>query len=249
MVNPIKTTNYYAQRGMPQPAQENLKSIQGAFLKPGGALQPQARLSPSVSDPQQQALNFIAQKNKLDIKGQPKLGGFVSAGNVMKAPGVVDKNATAKGLLGANFQLTDPFAKGPQQSPWLAQQLEQQQNMQNQQLNQGAQQAATAAASAQAGLARRGGLSSGAAERLAGAAQDQRALGAQDIYGQGAQQRLGMQTQDMQQQRDYLTGLGQQNIQTRLGELARKQDFDLKKYEEDMKAYGARKSAEATLNS
>lgn len=218
----VKKTTYFANRGLPQPGANPFGNFQQV-------------------NPQQQALDFLKEKNKIEEAGMPKMSKFVGAGG--------SSAATRQGQLQKNFQVTDPFAKKVSYSPWMQQQLQQQDMMQTQQLNQGAQQAATAAASAQAGLARRGGLSSGAAERLGQAAQEQRALGAQNIYGQGAQQRLGMQTQDLQQQRDYLTGLQQQNVQTRLGELARKQDFDLKKYEEDMKAYGARKSAEATMNS
>jgi hypothetical protein len=196
---------------------------------------------------QLQAASFKSQQDKIAEAGMPQVGNFIGAGGGVNTAAIARN--TARGNLQKNFQVSDPMAKKAIYSPWMKQQLQQQDMMQTQQLNQGAQQAATAAASAQAGLARRGGLSSGAAERLAGAAQEQRALGAQNIYGQGAQQRLGMQVQDLQQNRDYLTGLQQQNVQTRLGELARKQDFDLAKYQEQMKGYGARKSAEATLNS
>ena len=147
------------------------------------------------------------------------------------------------GELLSQYKIKDP---GAVRSPWLDQMLEQQGMMQTQALNRGQQLAATQAASAQANLARRGGLSSGAAERLAGAAQEQRTLGAQDIFGQGAQQRLGMQTEDMQQERQFQTGLQESNLQNLLADIAQKRQFDLGKYQEQMKGFAAEKSAQAT---
>lgn len=149
----------------------------------------------------------------------------------------------AGGGLKEQFQLKDP---GAVRSPWLDQMLQQQDMMQTQALNRGAQQASTAAASARANLARRGGLSSGAAERLAGAAEEQRVLGAQDIYGQGAAQRLGMQTEDMAKEREFQLGLQGQNLQNTLADIAQQREFDLGKYTEQMKATGAERAAQAT---
>lgn len=146
------------------------------------------------------------------------------------------------GALKSQFQIKDP---GAVKSPWLDQQLQQQAAQQTQQLNQGARQAATGAAAAQASLARRGGLSGGSAERLAGASQEQAALQAQDIRGAGDQQRLGMQSADMQNERQYQTGLQQSNLANTLADVASKREFDMNKYQEQMKAYGADKSAAA----
>jgi len=154
------------------------------------------------------------------------------------------KGATdSKGQLADAYKLKDV---GAVKSPWMDQMLQQQDMMQTQALNRGAQQAATGAAAAQASLARRGGLSSGAAERMAAGAQEQRVLGAQDIYGQGAQQRLGMQTQDMQDERKFQTGLQQSNIQNALTDLGQRQQFDLGKYSEQMKGWSAEQAAKAT---
>jgi hypothetical protein len=190
-----------------------------------------AKYNKNTSGGQQQA-----QMNQLEIAklkanevARPKLGNY--------------QGAAKNGQLMDQFKLKDP---GAVKSPWLDQQLQQQDMLQTNALNQGAQRAASGAAGAQANLARHGGLSTGAAERMGQAAQQNQQLNAQDVYGQGAAQRLGMQSADMQNERGYQTGLQQQNIQTSLGDLAAKQGFDLKKYEEQMKGYGAEKSAQAT---
>lgn len=147
------------------------------------------------------------------------------------------------GQLKSQYQVKDP---GAVQSPWLAQQLQQQSDQQAQQLDAGNKQAQTAAATADSGLARHGGLSSGAAERVGTQAQEQAALGAQGIRSAGDQQRLGMQTADMQNERQYQTGLQQTNLQNTLAGVDAQNQFNLGQYQTQMQAYGANKTADAT---
>jgi hypothetical protein len=184
----------------------------------------------TLPDPQVAKLQAEAAKMKATALARPSLG---------KYQGATDKGGALKDV----YKLKDP---GAVKSPWMDQMLQQQEMMQTQALNRGAQQAATQAAGAQASMARRGGLSSGAAERLAAGAQEQRTLGAQDIYGQGAQQRLGMQTEDMKGERQFQTGLQQSNIQNALTDLGQRQQFDLGKYSEQMKGWAAEQAAKAT---
>lgn len=187
-----------------------------------------------------------AEKKKQDSinASRPTIGNYEGATITEKrdAMGRVTNKADV-GKLQEAYRLKDP---GAVKSPWMDQMLQQQQAGQVQALNRGAQQAATQAAGAQASLARRGGLSSGSAERLAAGAQEARTLGAQDIYGQGEAQRLGMQTDDMQKERGYQTGLQQSNIQNALTDLGQKQQFNLGKYSEQMKGWGAEQAAKAT---
>jgi hypothetical protein len=214
--------------GTKQPSQAEINGMRAAapttdrFGRPIGAAGQQAQV-------QAQAAAAKAAAAKAEA-ARPKMAKYEN----MRGP---------DGSLKSQFQLKDP---GAVKSPWMDQMLQQQDMMQTQALNRGAQQAATAAAQAQASMARKGGLSSGAAERMAGAAQEQQVLGAQNIYNQGAQQRLGMQTADMQNERQYQTGLQESNLQNTLKDVASKREFDLGKYSEDMKKYAADKSAEAT---
>ena len=151
--------------------------------------------------------------------------------------------ASSQGDLGANFQIKDP---GAVQSPWLAQMLRQADAQKTQQLNDVNAQSASNAAAAQANLARHGGLSGGAAERMLENSSNNAALAAQGVRGAADQARNQMQIGDMQNERQYQTGLQQSNIQTRLQDLQNRQNYDLTKYQEQMKAYGADQTAKAT---
>ena len=115
-------------------------------------------------------------------------------------------------------------------------------------------------------LARQGGLSGGARERLARAGQRAQLIGTQGLRGQGAQQRLGILAQDEQAKRQLL-GAAQQgalaagqfeqanrqfeaqrrqfDITNALQELQSKRDAELRAFEADRKAAAAEKQAQA----
>lgn len=152
------------------------------------------------------------------------------------------------------------------ESPWLKQQLEQNAAQGMRAQNMAARQAATAAAAGQAALARRGGLSSGSAERMAMNAENQRMLAQQDASAQADANRLNLMVGDAQAQRAllqsmpgmelaqgqfgqneraYQTGVQQFNLGNVLQDISNKRQFDLGKFAEEMKGFGAEKSAQA----
>lgn len=147
--------------------------------------------------------------------------------------------------------------EGP--SPWLQMQLKQQGMQQMDQANSAARGAAGANAGARASLAMRGGLSGGAAERLArGGSQDLNAR-RQDIANQGAQQRMGLNIQDEatktgllkdataanMAQMNYANENNKFNIANQLGDVSGKNQWNMGNYQEKMKAYGAANTANA----
>jgi hypothetical protein len=167
-----------------------------------------------------------------------------------------------------NTQAIDELRKQAlaKESPWLAQQLEANQLAGQRQVDRAAKMAATGAAAGQAQLARRGGLSSGSAERMAMQAEENRALAQQEAFGQADLNRLNLMVGDAQSQRGllqnipgmelaqgqfgqaeraYNTGVNQFNLQNTLQEIQNKRGFDIKKYEEAMRDFAAERSAKA----
>ena len=150
-------------------------------------------------------------------------------------------------------------AMGEGPSDWLKLQLQGQQAGQAQARDQLGQQQAGATAEAQSQLAMRGGLRSGARERLAQAGSESRMMGLQDLASAGRGERLGLQQADEQMktnlltqlpqlqaaERQYQTGINEYNIGQALQEQQAKRAADLAKYSEQMKGYGAERSAQA----
>lgn len=133
--------------------------------------------------------------------------------------------------------------------------------------DQAARQAMSGAAQARGSLAMRGGLSSGARERLA-QGMGRSLLGArQDVARQGAMQRANILTQDEQQKLDLLKAVSGQevsvagknletqnqaqqwNLQQALEDQRRSQEFAQNQYAEKMKAMAAEREAQATEKS
>lgn len=148
-------------------------------------------------------------------------------------------------------------------SPWMNMQLQKQGMEQQQAMGKMGAQANAANAQARAGLAMKGGLSGGAAERLArGGSQDLNAS-RQNVMSQGANQRLQLGIQDESNKNQLLgqavganqaqnaqnIGIGQFNTQNTLAENNANNAFQMNKYQEQMKAFGAGKTANATANS
>lgn len=152
------------------------------------------------------------------------------------------------------------------QSPWLKMQMQRINLNRNADIGSAMRQAAGQTGQARTSLAMRGGLSGGAAERLALGGQQQARLGQQDIRqgarqaelaaGQAAEEnRLanlralpGMETQlygARAAERGYGTDVDQYNIGNILREQQLKNAFGLGKYSEDMKGYSAEQMAKA----
>jgi hypothetical protein len=131
-----------------------------------------------------------------------------------------------------------------QDSPWATMMKQKQGFEQQQGLNSAANQWAGAQAGASANLAMRGGMASGARNRLAAQGMKDQALGAQGIRAQGNQQRMDIGIEDEQNRQKWLSGLAGQeaayqapqktNIENTLstlgGEANRKGVFDMAKY-------------------
>lgn len=152
------------------------------------------------------------------------------------------------------------FSRGA--SPW-AQLAQNRQRLQEQaQRDQLQKEGAARQAEARSALAMRGGLSSGARERLARSGMRDQLLGAQDVSRQGAQSALQIGMQDEANRQKALQAipsmaapginmaqLGQQtrafDTQQQVDEAARRNQFDLAKYQSDMAAWAAGQQAMA----
>lgn len=173
------------------------------------------------------------------------------------------------GLVGLRQAALTPSSE----SPWMKMQLEKQQLEQSGLLGSAAQQAASQGAQARSGLAMRGGLRGGAAERLAGQSANDLALARQGVLQQGALTRAGLGAEAEQQRlsmlsqlpgaelshAQYLTDVdrvnqaknlasAQQDVQSMLGQQSAKNEFNRFKFGEQMKAKGAGMSAQAMEN-
>lgn len=157
-----------------------------------------------------------------------------------------------KGVYTANTVSGQDIATEMRQSPWYRMALEKQQAEQSSLMNRGAQESRTAAAQAMSGLASRGGLRGGAAERLNMQSADNLALMKQNIRGQGAIERsnLGMQGADLaskmlQSNTNALNDASKFNVQANILDLGARENRKLRQYEEQMKLKGGEAAARA----
>lgn len=142
------------------------------------------------------------------------------------------------------------FSQG--QSPWAQMQLQQQQMEEQGQREGAARQGQQALSTGLAGLARMGGVSSGARERLGGQSSRDIMLANQQIARQGAGSRLGIGGEDIQRKEQLLRSFGQQesqaqqgNLQNLLQDVQGQQMFDVNRYNKQLEAWGAKQSANA----
>lgn len=140
----------------------------------------------------------------------------------------------------------------PGESPWARIQQQQQQLGEQTAKDQAAKQSMQAQSMAQAGLARMGGVSSGAKTSLARQSMRDLLGARQDISRQGMGERLGITAGDIGRQNQMLgnfagaEGQAQSgNIQAALGDVTKKQAFDVNRYNQLMGAFGAGKTADA----
>ncbi len=154
-------------------------------------------------------------------------------------------------------------ALGNKRSPWLDLMLGQNKLARSNMLQQGAASATSGAAGALSTLARTGGYTGGARERIAKDAARSMMMSGQDASRTMAGNNLTAMTQDANTNTDltkYVSGVdldrskttmaaGQFNIKNQMDEVMAKRAADLKVYEEQMKQWAANRTAEATENS
>jgi hypothetical protein len=114
-------------------------------------------------------------------------------------------------------------------------------------------QAAGAQAQAQSQAAMRGGLGGGSAERLAMQAQQNQLMGQQGLARQRQGETVGLDLQDQarkdqafQQYGNAQSQMNQYDIGNALGEMQQRRGFELQKYSDAMKEWGALQTAKAT---
>jgi len=152
---------------------------------------------------------------------------------------------TARTLSGEEIQ------KQMKESPWYKMALEKQGAEQAQLMNQAAGQQGSALAQARSGLAMRGGLRGGAAERLAASGAENLAETMQKQRMSGAIERgqLGMQGADLASRLGQFN-VGQQtetermNLQAQIANLAAQENRKLQQYGERMRGFAAEKTSE-----
>jgi hypothetical protein len=159
---------------------------------------------------------------------------------------------SGKGLLG-NLK-SRAMAEGPStQAQYL-----QQANQLGQQAQRDAMSKAQASSQAtqQANLAMKGGLGSGARERMAGQYGQQAMMGAQDIARGGAQNNLNILAQDeatklglMQQLPGQYQSFGNEQMRRQVGDTQGGASMLMDKYGRDMQAFGANQMARAQAQS
>lgn len=157
-----------------------------------------------------------------------------------------------KGMLTPVTVSNQQIANDMYSSPWYKMAMDKQSAGQNLLLNQANQNAASGLANARSGLAMKGGLRGGSAERLAGMSGNDLAMQRQNVLGQGAVERgnLGMQSAGMASDlAKYNTGVqntaNQFNTQNMLQDLLQRNNQNRFRYGEEMKGYGANRSADA----
>lgn len=226
----------------------------GAIMGPLGSI-----FGGKIGELGNNAINGSTNAPQIDVGPRPELANRSSMiqNGRLTGDAYLDPNAY-KGNTGALDTLNQ---KATQQgaSPWLQMQLQKQNMEQQQGLSHAASQSAGATAGARANLAMKGGLSGGAAERVArGGAQDLNAQ-RQNIAQTGSTNRVNLGIQDEsnknqllgqavganQAQNAQAIGIGQFNAANTLAENNANNSFNMNKYQEQMKSYGAGNTANA----
>lgn len=165
----------------------------------------------------------------------------------------------ATGKLKAGFALQGGPAVGMDtniaDNPWVKMMLQLGDSQKGQALDAVSAQGNAGLSSGYSALATRGGLSSGSRERLASKSAHDVLMGKQDVFRNADQNALGIMTQGTDKQLDldmknraYDTDINKANVQTMIADKAGQDQFNLKKYEEQMKAWSAERTAEGQEN-
>lgn len=163
-------------------------------------------------------------------------------------------NTLQGGLLGSQYLLRPEELKSA--SAWERNMLEKQAIEQQRMKEQAQAQGASGFATARSGMAMRGGLDTGARERLARDYARQQMMSGQDIAGRGMEARLGVQAQAAdklsEQERFNLMNrqmVSQWNLQRAQEERAREQELAQRRYETEMQGRASERQAQATERS
>lgn len=143
------------------------------------------------------------------------------------------------------------FAEG--MSPWAQAQMKSQALQQQDAKSQAMRQQMTAQSGAQSQIARSGGLTGGASALLVRQGARDLLNSQQGISRAGMGQRLGIEQQDIDRKNQLLGTFGdlenqanQSNLNQATGDINRKAMFDMERYRQQMQAWGAQQSADAT---
>ena len=198
-----------------------------------------------------QLLNLIN-----DDTGMPTYEGYTSL--VDPSTGLLPEQYQLKSALSKDVLdklQSEGLAEGP--STWAQLQLDMQAADQAKTLQDLAASSQGQASNAASNLAMRGGVSSGAQERIQSGALKNLLAQEQEAKQAGAQQKLGILSQDEQTKlgilqnlpnvANYYTGVDQYNIGNLLNDYGQKEASKLAQYQEQMKAYAAKKAGLATL--
>lgn len=180
--------------------------------------------------------------------GKPLPPGFVSIGDdatgLLKAPYLLNSTLNGNAL---NQLRGETLNQGPSKWSQLQQQIQGDDLAANQ---------ASQIAQAQSGLASRGGLRSGASERLAQAGMRQGMMGRQQMQSNLANQDEQNRQTNLRAlpgmelaSAGYNDGTSKYNIEGAKGEMLQRRAFDANQYNESMRAWGAVKTAAATPSS
>lgn len=141
-------------------------------------------------------------------------------------------------------------------NPWAQMMLQQSKMQTGQQLDQAAAQGTAGTTNAWDQLAARGGLSSGARERVARLGANNAMATAQGIRNTGAQSQLGVLSNATDKQaaldtsnRAYNTGIDQVNLQSQLANKQEQEQYNMNKYNTQMGIWAANQQANATAHS
>ena len=166
------------------------------------------------------------------------------------------------GALKEEFKL-DPYKSGMMQklkaeaegtglSPWAQMQMDKQGLEEQNQLGAAQKSQQQALAQAQANMMRLGGMGGGARERMAGMGARDLMMANQGVARQGMMDRMGIQSGDLKRKQDLTGQLAkgelaaqEANLQSLTGDVRGQGDFDMGRYQEQMRAWAAEKGAQA----
>lgn len=189
--------------------------------------------TPSANDIEWQRLNKEVER----LKAKPTLGDYEGIGT------------DSKYKFDPKLITGEEISQEAMSSPWYKMALQKQELDQKNALQRNALQGAGTLADARSQLAMRGGLRSGAWERLANSGMQNTMLGQQNIRsaGMGDRANLGMKSADiasalLTQNANTINTGRLADIKTNLWDLEAKQDWKKKVFDEDMKNYASQQS-------
>ena len=213
-----------------------------------------------MQTPQEKAMNWAKNQSnvaEMDLSGRPQMAAFQS----QLGPG---------GMMPEQYQIQDQLNRGGLEkirgialgegpSAWAQARGQELQTQQAQGMSDLAAQSQSAQAQARGQMARRGGISSGARERMAMGGAQSNIMNQQRARLGGQQAREGLATEDERRKSQMLQQLpgqeiqsaqfgraGEQfNIQRALQEKQAERSYNMQKYQADSQAWAAQKQAEA----